>query len=199
MKMKNEYAKLDFVRALLGNVESQTDVTHRIPTNVYLNHFVPDFSLQDQKEVLAELKKKRIISNYKLEDGDFRITKPSRSGIIDFLHRSQRPPAELKPKQTDGKISFDEKTCLITMGSYEPCLIPINTNQYFLCKLLFKEKFGTPITETDILDAIDFAKETKRKVYDAMRAVNERIERYFGIKKFIRWRTGRVWIDYKQS
>ena len=81
----------------------------------------------------------------------------------------------------------------------KPCEIPINTNQYFLCKALFDKKFGTPVTETDIVDMADWAKDTKRSVYDAMNAVNKRIKNDLSIDKFIKWKTGRVWIDYEQK
>jgi hypothetical protein len=84
------------------------------------------------------------------------------------------------------------------MGVHKPCPIEINSHHYFVCKLLFREQFGTRVTETDILDQIDYAKESKRRVYDAMRAVNKKIKAHFGIERFIYWKTGRVWIDYKQ-
>ena len=74
------------------------------------------------------------------------------------------------------------------MGS-KVCPIPINTNQYFLCKALFDKKFGTPVTETDIVNMADWAKDTKRSVYDAMNAVNKRIKSDLGIEKFIKLKT----------
>lgn len=200
MNMKNENAKLDFIYSLLGSVKSYTDVTHKVPAKVYFNFPIPDLDIGDQKAVLTELKKSKVIKSFVWENGDFVVTKPSRSGMIDFLHRLKRPVILPEaPEQIDTAIKFDETTGLITKGTLKPCQITINTNQYFICKLLFRERFGTPVTETDILDAIDFAKESKRKVYDAMLAVNRKIKAYFGIEKFIRWKTGRVWIAYREN
>ena len=196
--MKNEYAKLGFISALLGTVESRTDVTHKIPAKVYFNFPIPDLDIADQKAVLTELKKKRVIAGFELDDGDFVISKPSRSGIIDFKNRTERKLAE-PAKPIDTTIRFDEMTGLISMGTHKPCPIEINSHHYFVCKLLFREKFGTRVAEMDILDEIDFAKESKRRIYDAMRGVNKKIKEHFGIDRFIQWRTGRVWIDYKQS
>jgi len=82
-----------------------------------------------------------------------------------------------------GKIFFKDKSCNIPPG-----------NQFALCKVVFKQPFGTLIPENDIAFQIDLAhcKETKRTVYDAMLAVNKRIKRDFGISKFMEWRESHV-------
>lgn len=196
--MKNENAKLDFIYFLLGSVEAQTDVTHKVPAKVYFNSPIPDLDIGDQQAILTELKKKKIIAGFKSDDGDFVITKPSRSMLKDYFLKLKDKPTEPE-MPVDIKIRFDEKTGFITMGAFKPCKIVINSHHYFVCKLLFREKFGTRVAEIDILDQIDFAKESKRRVYDAMRAVNKKIKAHFGIERFIHWRTGRVWVDYKQS
>lgn len=198
MNMKNENAKLVFIYSLLGIVESYTDVIHKVPAKVYFNLSTPYLDISDQKAVLTELKKKKIIAGFELDDGDFVISRPSRSGIIDFKNRTERKLAE-PADPIDTTIRFDEMTGLISMGTHKPCPIEINSHHYFVCKLLFREKFGTRVAEIDILDQIDFANESKRRVYDAMRGVNKKIKEHFGIDRFIQWRTGRVWIDYKQS
>jgi len=196
--MKNEHAKLVFIYALLGSVESCTDVTHKLPRKVYFNYSLSDFDLSDQKSVLAELKRKKIISNFKMDDDGFVISKPSRSILSEYYFKLRDKPAPLPEQPIDTKVRFNEETGKITMGS-KVCPVPINTNQYFLCKALFDKKFGTPVTETDIVDMADWAKDTKRSVYDAMSAVNRRIEGDLNIEKFIKWKTGRVRIDYEQK
>lgn len=195
--MKNESEKLSFIKALLGTVESQTDVTHRVPNKVYFNFTSPCFDITDQRIILADLKKKKIIANYKHDGDDFVISKPTRSRLNDYYFKLKDKPVPEKP--VDMRIRFDEQTGLISMGSHKPCPVEINSHHYFVCKLLFREKFGTRVAEIDILDQIDFANESKRRVYDAMRGVNKKIKEHFGIDRFIQWRTGRVWIDYKQS
>jgi hypothetical protein len=176
MNMKNENAKLVFIYSLLGIVESYTDVVHKVPAKVYLNLSTPYLDIGDQKAILTELKKKKIIAGFKPDDGDFVISKPSRSMLSDYYLKLKNRPEPKAEKPIDIKIRFDENTGIISMGG-KPCEIPINTNQYFLCKALFAKKFGTAITETDIVDLADWAKETKRSVYDARIAVNKRIEK----------------------
>ena len=196
--MKNENAKLVFIYSLLGIVESYTDVIHKVPAKVYFNLSTPYLDISDQKAFLTELKKKKVIAGFKTADGEFVISKPSRSMLSDYYFKLKNKSASKPEKLVDARIRFDERTGVISIGE-KPCEIPINTNQYFLCKALFAEKFGNAITETDIVDMADWAKDTKRSVYDARIAVNKRIKRDLGISNFIRWRTGRVRIDYKQQ
>ena len=196
--MKNENVQLVFIRALLESVEACTDVTNKLPRKVFFNFPSPYFYISDQKAVLSELKKKRIISNFKLDGDDFVISKPSRSMLNDYYFKLKDKHALQPEKPIDTKIRFNEKTGKITFGS-KVCPVPINTNQYFLCKALFEKKFGTSVTETDIVDMADWAKDTKRSVYDAMNAVNKRIESDLNIEKFFKWKTGRVRIDYEQK
>ena len=198
MSMKNEYSKLAFVKALLESVESTTDVTHRLPAKVYFNYSISISDINEQKSILTELKKKKVISGFKLSDEDFVISKPSRSMLSNYYLKLKNKPVQETEKVTNGDIRFDVETGVISMGS-KPCSIPLNTNQYFLCKALFDKGFGKTITETDIVDMADWAKDTKRSVYDAKIAVNKRIKEYLGINNFIRWKTGRVWIDYQQK
>ena len=195
--MKNENAKFVFINSLLGSVESYTDVTHKIPNRIYFNYPLPNFDITDQKAVLAELKKKKIIAGFKFDDGDFIVTRPSRSGMIDFLHRLERPvilSEAIEP--IDTAFKFDEKTGVVSIGG-KSCEIPINTNQYFLCKAIFAVPFGTLIQEIDILDLMDWAKDSKDSVYDAMREVNRKIKQKLGIDKFMKWKVRRIFVDYK--
>jgi len=194
--MKNENAKLVFIYALMGSVESYTDVTHKIPAKVYFNSPISDLDVSEQKAVMTELKKKKIIASFKLDDGDFVVSKPSRSMLNDFYFKLKNKPALKPEKPADTKIRFDEKTGMISMGG-KPCEIPINTNQYFLCKALFAVPFGTRVKEIDILDLMDWAKDSKDSVYDAMRAVNKKIKHGLGTDKFMKWKVRRIFIDYK--
>jgi hypothetical protein len=196
MNMKNENAKLVFIYALLGSVESDTDVTHKIPAKVYFNSPISDLDIGDQKAVLTDLKKKKIIASFKLDDGDFVVSKPSRSMLSDFYFKLKDKPAPKPEKPVDTRIRFDEKTGIISMG-VKTCPIPINTNQYFLCKTIFAVPFGTLVKEIDFLDLMDWAKDSKDSVYDAMRAVNGKIKQKLEIDKFLKWKVRRIFIDYK--
>ena len=195
--MKNENAKLDFINSLLGIVESYTDVIHKVPDKVYFNFPSPHFDISDQKAVLAELKKKKIIAGFRPDDGYFVISKPGRSMLRDYYLKLEDRPEPKAEMPIDTAIGFDEKTGIISMGG-KPCEIPINTNQYFLCKKMFSIPLGTPVKEIDILDMIDWARDTKRSVYDAMLAVNKKAKQSLGIEKLLRWNAGRVWVNHSK-
>jgi hypothetical protein len=196
MNMKNENAKLVFIYSLLGSVESYTDVTHKIPAKVYFNFPISDLDIGDQKAVLTELKKKMIISSFKLDDGDFVISKPYRSVLRDYYFKLKDKPAPKMEKLVDMTIRFDERTGIISMG-VKTCPIPLNTNQYFLCKTIFAVPFGTLVKEIDILDLMDWAKDSKDSVYDSMRAINKKIKQKLGVEKLLKWKVRRIFIDYK--
>ncbi|MDD5639271.1 MAG: hypothetical protein PHR47_00495 [Candidatus Pacebacteria bacterium] len=191
--MKNENGKSAYTKALINLLDHQT----KVPVKVFLSSYFPGFEIDQQTTLLAELKKKKLIKSFTWEDGDFVITKPSRSGILEFLYKTERAGIEQKETSlTDNKIRFNTETGIISTG-VRICEIPINTNQYFLCKTVFAVPFGTLIKEIDILDSMDWAKETKDGVYDAMRAVNKKIKLKLGIHKFLKWKVRRIFIDYK--
>ena len=194
--MKNENARLVFIYSLLGSVESYTDVTHKIPAKVYFNFPISDLDIGDQKTVLTELKKKRVIASFKLDKGDFIVSKPSRSMLNDYYFKLKDKPAPKPEKLVDTTIRFDEKTGIVSMG-VKTCPIPINTNQYFLCKAIFAVPFGTLVKEIDILDLMDWAKDSKDSVYDSMRAINNKIKQKLGVEKLLKWKVRRIFIDYK--
>lgn len=196
MNMKNENARLVFIYSLLGNVESYTDVTHKIPAKVYFNFPISDLNIGDQKAVLTELKKKRVIASFKLDDGDFVVSKPSRSVLRDYYFKLKDKPAPKLEKQVDTEIRFNEQTGIISMG-VKTCPIPLNTNQYFLCKTVFAVPFGTLVKEIDILDLMDWAKDSRDSVYDSMRAINNKIKQKLGVEKLLKWKVRRIFIDYK--
>lgn len=187
--MKNEYEKSGFIKALIDNLDHHTD----LPVKVYFNYYSPNFDTEQQKEVLVELEKKKLISSYRWSDGDFVITKPSRIGLLQYWQKLHiEPVPEQKP--TDTRIIFNEETGDITRGG-KTCPITINTNQYFLCKALFAVPLGTPVMEIDIMELADLAiREPKRSIRDAKTAVNKKIKAKFGIDEFICWKNQRAWI-----
>lgn len=187
--MKNEYEKKSFIKALIDQLDNLT----RVPAKVYFNYHSSNFDIGEQKEVLAELKRKKLISSYRWSDDDFIITKPSRRGLFEYWQRLNVEPVP-EQKLIDTRIIFNEKTGDITRGG-KSFPITINTNQYFLCKALFAVPFGTPVMEIDIMEAADLARrEPKRSIRDAKTAVNKKIKEKFGIDEFICWKKQRAWI-----
>ena len=58
---------------------------------------------------------------------------------------------------------------------------------------MFGVPFGTRVKEIEILDLIDWDKDSRRSVYDAMRAINQRAKKSLGIEIF-NWRNNHIWI-----
>lgn len=112
--------------------------------------------------------------------------------VVQKNNKSKKKVKEKGPKLTkplfieeDGEIKFNGKTCKL----------PLNTNQYFLCKILFCETSKTRVTEQEILDSVDWDRDNKRSVYDAMRAVNLKTKKHLNVDQFLKWMNGSVWIN----
>lgn len=107
--------------------------------------------------------------------------------LAKFKDYAVKPHPEDKPRFDDnnGKIYFNGKECQV----------PLQTNQFFLCRKMFNETLGKRIKEIDILDLIDWSKDGKRSVYDAMRLTNNRAKENLGIEKLFKWRNNTVWMN----
>ena len=103
-----------------------------------------------------------------------------------------------EPSKIKQGLSFDDSKGIIRYGDKE-CEIPINTNQYFLCQKMFQEPFGKRIKEIEVLDLVDWDEDSKRSVYDAMRAVNRKANEVLKIEKLFEWRNNHIWIKESLS
>ena len=92
----------------------------------------------------------------------------------------------------DDKLSFNNTTGNLSFNGRQ-IEVPINTNQFFLCKKLFDVAIGTRVKEQDVIDMIDWSKDSKRSVYDAMRLVNKRAKEQLDIAELFKWRMNTVW------
>lgn len=123
------------------------------------------------------------------------IKKPNREKLLRIRKRLaefKQTDGPLSGENISGKLSFNEHTGDMALGG-ETCPVPLQTNQYFLCKKMFSLPFGTRVKEIEILDLIDWDKDSKRSVYDAMRAVNQRAKKSLGIEIFS-WRNNHIWV-----
>jgi len=197
MKMKKEHGKLVFIKDLIEQVRIGIDAGVRVD-KVIINFYYPGFGIEQQKQVIKDLKKIKAILNYRQDQDGFVISKPAKNVLLKYLSDLE---AEVIPSRADkpvtGKLQFNEETGQILFGSIR-CQIPINTNQYFLCRKMFSVALGTPVKEIDILDMIDWARDTKRSVYDAMLAVNKKAKQNLGIEKLFKWNAGRVWVNHSK-
>lgn len=92
----------------------------------------------------------------------------------------------------DNKLTFDNTTGILSLNGRQ-IEIPINTNQFFLCKKLFAVPIGTRVKEVEVMDMIDWSKESNRSVYDAIRLVNKRAKEHLDISKLFHWRMNTIW------
>lgn len=128
----------------------------------------------------------------------YKIFKPKRKKLLELrkkLTETDQTENFSLPKDIfpfEGKLAFNERTSDLLLSSMK-CPIPLHTNQYFLCKKMFGEPFETRVKEIEILDLIDWDKDSKRSVYDAMRAVNQKTKEAFGVEIFD-WRNNHIWI-----
>ncbi len=93
---------------------------------------------------------------------------------------------------SDTKLVFDTATGIFSFNGRQT-EVPINTNQFFLCKKLFEVPLGTRVKETDVMDMIDWSKDSSRSVYDAMRLVNKRAKEQLDIPELFHWRMNTIW------
>ncbi|MFA4999439.1 MAG: hypothetical protein WC519_01795 [Parcubacteria group bacterium] len=101
--------------------------------------------------------------------------------------------AVTKDNKVKGRVGFNENSAIISLAG-KKCQIPIKTNQHFLCREVFEHR-DRRIDEIDILDILDWRKDGKRSVYDALLAVNKKAKRDLGINKLLEWQNNTVWLN----
>lgn len=92
----------------------------------------------------------------------------------------------------DNKLKFDKATGVLSLNGVL-VEIPINTNQFYLTKKLFEAPPNTRVKEAEVMDMIDWSKDSNRSVYDAMRLVNKRAKEHLGMPELFKWRMNTVW------
>lgn len=189
MSIKND-SKIEIIDVILGRIETANELAQS------WQKLVMDVSDLDQLKFLNDLKKRKMIGDIKKNRDSIYILNPRRDMLLVERKRLLDEPRKTQDAVAIWRLSFDENAGTIKRGNLE-CKIPLNTNQYFLCKKVFSMPFGTRVKEIDILDMVDWAKDSKRSVYDAMLAVNNKVKQDLGVEKLLHWRTGRVWIDEK--
>ena len=145
----------------------------------------------DIKKAIKIIKKAKNIS----KDNNFIVNSNYRRLIYEEKGLKQVKESSSKAQRIKPKLQFDEKNGKIIYGKKE-CLIPINTNQYYVCKVVFSKPPGTKITEEDIFEELDRSKSTEkyRTIYDACRIINMKVEESIGIPKLLINKKSLVWI-----
>jgi hypothetical protein len=167
--------------------------------NLYLLQKLPDDSTPGEKaghtaKTIALQKKKQEAWQASVDSfmdrveafmDDYEITK-ERSDQKDDKE-------ERKWWKDDARPDFDKANGKITLESKE-CEIGLGTNHYFLCDEVFGAFWGTWVSERTILERfkIEGSDDGRRSCYDAMTAVNNKVEEAFGIKKLLQYKAARV-------
>lgn len=75
------------------------------------------------------------------------------------------------------------------------CNVPLVTNQYFLCQLLFSKEHGERITDEEVVSLSGWKRDKSRSVYDAARFINEKARDELKIDKLIFTERNHVWLN----
>jgi len=70
----------------------------------------------------------------------------------------------------------------------QKCQIPLGSNQYQLCKAIFERPLGEYVKETDVVENFYRGSDSPRSFYDAVRLVNQKVEKDIGIKRLIEFK-----------
>jgi hypothetical protein len=99
--------------------------------------------------------------------------------------KNSKKEEEIKNKKSlptfnvgNGEIVFGNKKCQIPLGS----------NQYQLCKEIFEKPLGEYVKEIDVIFNFYRYSDSQRSFYDAVRLVNQKVEKAIGIKKLIEFK-----------
>ena len=178
-------------------VESRGNVEKFFSENIVIN--VP--GLYELKQALKTIERK--LSTKSLLDKSRSTLAILNEQFNGSQYSSRTPKADIPAEPPSDEVSltnvtFDENSGIIRLGGLV-CKIPDGSNQHYLCRLVFAAAPRKKITESEILEAIDPEEDTRRLVYDAVRAVNARAKRDLGVKAIFTWEKSRVWLNNKSS
>lgn len=118
--------------------------------------------------------------------------------IIKINLKKIKQETNREEPQDDALLQFDVGKSQITYKD-KVCPIPVNSNQFYLCKKMFNTAKGEQVREIDISELADWAQNSERSVYDSQRLVNQKIEMSFGLKEFFKWKNNHVSINQKYN
>lgn len=96
---------------------------------------------------------------------------------------------------TQDKVRFDAKASKLTYSG-KSCGIPDETLEYYICKLVFKNR-KVAAKEDDILEYTTKSQDSQRAVYDAMLRINKKAREQLGIEKLLSYKAAKVRITTK--
>lgn len=93
------------------------------------------------------------------------------------------------PTGSDSPVEFDDNKGVLVCGD-KRCQLPPYKNEHYFCRAVFEYPVNEPVDWSLIFERISGhqkdeeydTKKAKRKVYDAMEALNERVEEVLGVK-----------------
>ena len=121
------------------------------------------------------------------------LFEPLLTKLNNSNHQGSTDHAAAAPDSAHRKVSFDTMSSILS-DTISTCNIPQGTLEYWLCKLVFRNK-KTPAKEQDIIEAFGGSYESQRAVYDAVGRINKRAEAALGIKKLLIFKMATVRID----
>jgi tetratricopeptide (TPR) repeat protein len=115
--------------------------------------------------------------------------------ILTKVSSKKENKIEITRNKKKDRLAFDPGSSRITYGE-KFCQIPINTYEYYLCKIIFEKSLGSKTQEEEILEVLDRAKleEKRRTIYDTCIRVNKKVEESLGLKKILINKASMVWV-----
>ncbi len=99
--MKKEHGKLVFIKDLIEQVRIGIDAGVRVD-KVIINFYYPGFGIEQQKQVIKDLKKIKAILNYRQDQDGFVISKPAKNALLKYLADME---AEIAPIHADKPVT----------------------------------------------------------------------------------------------
>lgn len=192
MKMENK-AKYEIVEALLRKFD--TTIESGGSARKIILDFTPPADYQEHQKILGELKKERVIKDFKTTGDSFDIFEPIKYRLYKMRNSLI---AEPKTQKLAGSkmLSFDPDSGKIKFGEKE-CEFPFKKIEYYIIKALFEYPPGTKVKENDLVTYIDSEAceaDSPSRVYDGIRRINQRILKDLGIKKLISYKAANYWM-----
>lgn len=111
-----------------------------------------------------------------------------------FVERSKKrrnttksPKKEHETKSKKSLPIFNAGNGEIVFGN-KKCRIPFSSNQHQLCKAIFEKPLGERVKEIDVVENFYRGSDGQRSFYDAVRLVNQKVEKDIGIKRLIEFK-----------
>ena len=150
--MKKNQAQLYFIEDILNLIDTAWSTNTK--SNKLILNFSPFLSLQEQIDLLKDLKKKKAIGSFKQFVDYFLISSMGHNLLLQELDRLtpkyQTPGLSGQPiSLADQSISYDSKKSAVLVVEHK-VFLPIDKNEDNLCQVMFKHQVEEKVDWVDV-------------------------------------------------